>query len=509
MCGKLRESNGHSYKSRFRGFESLTQLQYAVEVFSCSDCSNACEIKKVQLEGSEPLYYGSRCDRYNVRKQEQKTGGEDILAWRTKRLFERAKIRTQGSDAGNQNPEKNEPPVVAIPRALITWQLLPLFSQFFQSLGFRVALSGKTTQATIRQGVEAVPAQPCFPVKTAFGHVRELLDTQPDYLFIPCIPSMIPTASDQRYHKLCPYMQSFAFQVQSTFAGRFGRTKLLSGPLYLGSGVSAMRKSFRSLAAQVGIDAKRADAALRTALAAQEAFGSDVRNKGQDILSSLKPNERLFVLVSRPYNGLDEGMNLRLSKKLDAMGVRWIPMEMLDVASAPQTDPGLHQSVYWSYGQKILRAAEIIRRDERLFAIYLTNFGCGPDSFLQTFFTEIMRPKPALLLELDEHSADAGLITRLEAFFESLRHTRPAGQTPVQCVSCGSRSYAIDAGHTLYIPYMGDVSYGFAVLFSGVWSAVTGNADGRRADAQSRAAIHDGQRVSAVCHHHRRNASDT
>jgi predicted CoA-substrate-specific enzyme activase len=462
---KIRNADDPSYQSRFRGFESLTRLNYAVEVFTCSSCSNACEIKKVQLEGSEPLYYGSRCDRYNVRRQEQKSVAEDVLGWRTKTLFERAKMKIQTSEHKRQDAQANESPVVAMPRALISWQLLPLFSQFFQSLGFRVVLSGKTTTTTIRKGVEAVPTQPCFPVKAAFGHVRELLDTQPDYLFIPCIPSMIPTAPEQKYHKLCPYVQSFAFQVQSTFAGQFGRTKLLTEPLYLGNGEMIMKLSFRKLAAQVGIDAKRADAALRIAMDAQKAFGSDLLKKGKEILASLKPDERLFILISRPYNGLDEGMNLRLSQKLEAMGVRWMPMEMLDVASVPMTDAGLHKSVYWSYGQKILRAAEIIRQDERLYAIYLTNFGCGPDSFLQSFFRDLMRPKPSLLLELDEHSADAGLITRLEAFFESLKHHQPAHPRQRSTQSYGSHITAVTPKHTLYIPYMGDASHGFAACF--------------------------------------------
>lgn len=456
---QVRDGNGHTHKSRFRGFENLTHLKYAVETFTCEHCPNACEIKKVQLEGSEPLYYGSRCDRYNVQKEKTKTSGEDILTWRNNRLFEQAGLGSRQSEGISRSP------TVAIPRALITWQLLPLFSRFFQEAGFEVVISNKTTKKTIRQGVEAVPAQPCFPVKAAFGHVRELLAAQPDYLFIPFIPSMTPTAAGQKHHKLCPYVQSFAFQVQSAFAGQFGRTKLVSGPLYLGDGDKAMKRSFRRLAAEMGIDAKRADAALRVAAAAQEAFGRDIRKKGKSILDSLGRSERLFVLISRPYNGLDEGLNLRLSQKLEAMGVRWMPMEMLDVASAPLTDEGLHDSVYWSYGQKILRAAEIIRRDDRLFAIYLSNFSCGPDSFLQHFFTDLMRPKPALLLELDEHSADAGLVTRLEAFFESLKHYRPVERRTPQPLSYGSQSGAITPEQTLCIPYMGDVSYGFAACF--------------------------------------------
>ena len=63
-----------------------------------------------------------------------------------------------------------------------------------------------------------------------------------------------------------------------------------------------------------------------------------------------------------------------------------------------------------------------VGEDKRLNAIYVSNFSCGPDSFLTTFFKELMRGKPALVLEIDEHSADAGVITRLEAFFDSVKN---------------------------------------------------------------------------------------
>jgi len=514
---QAKQRNGHTFTSRFKGFGHVTQIQYDVQTFTCQDCSNACEIKQVRIGGDEPLYYGSRCDRYNIGKQKRAAAAEDLLAWRTRTLFacagqksedrgQKTEIRSQKTEVRRQraedgycirdcstitseisnlkfqisdstaiqttseglgNPLKTQNSklkTIAIPRALISWQLLPLFSRFFQELGCKVVVSGKTTKKTIREGIEAVPAQPCFPVKAAFGHVRELLAAQPEYLFIPCVISMTPTAPQQKYHKLCPYVQSFAFQVRSAMGGQFGQTQLLTEPLYLGDGDKAMRQSFRRLAAHLGVGAAGADAALTTALSAQQDFNAAIREKGRQIVSSLKPHERLFVLISRPYNGLDDGMNLRLTQKLEAMGVKWMPMEMLDVAAAPLTDESLHRSVYWSYGQRILRAAEIIRRDDRMFAIYLSNFSCGPDSFLQSFFTEIMRPKPALMLELDEHSADAGLVTRLEAFFESLKRYRPV-QTLTASVRCGSQMQTVRRDQTLYIPYIGDVSHGFAAAF--------------------------------------------
>ena len=100
------------------------------------------------------------------------------------------------------------------------------------------------------------------------------------------------------------------------------------------------------------------------------------------------------------------------------MGVLPIPMDFLPLEQASL--PDLHEDMYWRSGQDILRAANVIRGDDRLQAIYLTNFNCGPDAFLITFFHEQIGDKPFLELEVDEHTADAGMITRCEAFFDSL-----------------------------------------------------------------------------------------
>ena len=136
---------------------------------------------------------------------------------------------------------------------------------------------------------------------------------------------------------------------------------------------------------------------------------------------------------------------------------------MLDLNSVKISEPSLDRQLYWTYGRKILKAAEIIKRDPRLFGIYLSNFSCGPDSFLMTFFKEIMQPKPCLLLELDEHSADAGLITRLEAFLESLKQYKP--KTSVKLSNPPVIKSPAPDKQTIYIPYMSDCSYGMAAGF--------------------------------------------
>jgi len=452
---KLKAENDGDIKSGFRGFENLVSVKYSVESFTCEHCPNHCEIKKVQLRGAEPLYYGSRCDRYNLKKRRRQMKGPEAFEYRNHRMLEYAGLNSHEQAAGKVKGK------IGVPMALINWHLLPLFSRFLKELGFKVVLSGATNKQTVRRGVESVTAQTCFPVKVAYGHIAELIDKKVDYIFVPSIVSMKSDFPANKHNQLCPYVQSLGYQLRSAFGDKLDKTKLLTVPVYLGEGRRLLEKSFTSIARGLGMNGL-VGKAIKKAIEAQEDFENDLKQKGSEILDNIGSDEELFVLVSRPYNGCDDGLNLQLPRKLTELGVKVIPIEMLDLAEAELSDETLHNHVYWSYGQKILRAAEIIKRDKRLFAIYLSNFGCGPDSFIMTFFKDIMGQKPSLQLELDEHSADAGVITRLEAFLESLKHYQ-AKQIDKKSATKGPESIKlIGRDRKLYIPYMGDCSYGVA-----------------------------------------------
>jgi predicted nucleotide-binding protein (sugar kinase/HSP70/actin superfamily) len=84
-------------------------------------------------------------------------------------------------------------------------------------------------------------------------------------------------------------------------------------------------------------------------------------------------------------------------------------------------------SVPWQFGRSALRAVELIRRDPRLFPIVVSSFGCGVDGFVLKHIEELLADRPHLFLEFDEHRAEAGLLTRLEAFADEIEdHLRAA-----------------------------------------------------------------------------------
>jgi hypothetical protein len=86
-------------------------------------------------------------------------------------------------------------------------------------------------------------------------------------------------------------------------------------------------------------------------------------------------------------------------------------------------------------GQINLKGAAIVEAHPQLFGTFITNFSCGPDSFVVGYFRSIMGTKPSLTLELDNHTADAGLETRIEAFLDIVaryRILKVRGEAPIE-----------------------------------------------------------------------------
>ncbi|MFA5865116.1 MAG: acyl-CoA dehydratase activase [Phycisphaerae bacterium] len=458
LAKQYMESLPTATASKFRGFD-ISQRKYAIKSFECTHCPNNCEINEVTIEGSEPLYYGSRCDRYNVKKTDE-TKNSTIP-----NLFHERQQMLEKFGRARRKP-RGDRKTVGIPLALSNYQLLPLWGTFFDELGFDPIVSSASTKNLIRRGVEVVLSQPCYPVKVAHGHVLDLLEKKIDFLWQPSVVSMEREEPDIN-NQLCPYVQTFPYQIRFAIDLKNSGTKCLEPFVRFQDGWSVLVKCLLPLCQELDVSKSQIVNALKIACRAQKDFELACRQRGRQILDQIQPGERTMVLISRPYNGCDPGVSLDIPGKLRKLGILTIPMDFLDLTKG-RSNARLQDKdgMYWKYGQKIMKAAKIVRNDPRLSAIYLSNFSCGPDSFIATFFKDIMDPKPCLMLEIDEHSADAGVVTRLEAFLESLKNAGIQDIPPMQEHELDIPTYDCSK-RKIYIPWMGDHAFALAAAFRG------------------------------------------
>jgi predicted nucleotide-binding protein (sugar kinase/HSP70/actin superfamily) len=178
----------------------------------------------------------------------------------------------------------------------------------------------------------------------------------------------------------------------------------------------------------LGVGKSQVRDALRHATEKERQFARALHRRGLDVLQSLGPDEPLVVVTGRPYNLYDERLNLRLGQSLAKIGMTALPMDFIDVSGV---DLAEFSSMYWGLGAQILRTAKLISATPHCFGLHLTNFGCGADSFIEHFYKHIMGgDKASLILELDEHSAAAGVMTRLEAYRHVIGNSLRKNQRP-------------------------------------------------------------------------------
>jgi predicted nucleotide-binding protein (sugar kinase/HSP70/actin superfamily) len=179
------------------------------------------------------------------------------------------------------------------------------------------------------------------------------------------------------------------------------------------------------MAGKLGCRKNAARRAFSEAVSVQTIIHQEMKSIGLKFLRELekKPDSYAVVILGRSYNAFVSEANMGIPHKFASRGVPVIPFDFLPLADEPVPD-----TMYWSTGQSILKGTAFIEKHPQLFGCYITNFSCGPDSFLVGYFRQIMGKKPFLILELDSHVADAGLETRIEAFMDIVKNSLKLGE---------------------------------------------------------------------------------
>ena len=172
------------------------------------------------------------------------------------------------------------------------------------------------------------------------------------------------------------------------------------------------------MASSLGRSLAVSDAAVENAYRAQQNFDQAVRRAGEVALQELSAtHEPAIVLLGRSYNIYDRAACCDIPRKLRTLyGINILPLDFLPLDG--EDISSLNENMYWHSGRLILAAAQFTRRMPGLHLIYISNFKCGPDSYLKSFIEDACG-KPSLVLQFDGHSNDAGYITRCEAYLDS------------------------------------------------------------------------------------------
>ena len=347
--------------------------------------------------------------------------------------------------------------------------LLPFFATFFDKLGLEVVIADTTDRQALKRGIEEGTVPFCAPMQQFHGAFATVAERKVDHLFLPIFREL-PRVADEPHSGACPLILGGPDVVRRNL----GDDARILSPL-----IDVGRENFhstkfldvcRNLAESLGAGAAWKDA-HRAAAVAQEHFDLRCRDHGRRALAFCAEHGIVpVVVIGRPYTIFSTVLNSNVPAILREQGAIAIPLDCYPVEAGVPLFP----DVYWAQTQRILRAAHQVRRSPGVYAVYCSNYSCGPDSFTLPFFAHLMEGKPFAVIETDGHSGDAGTKTRIEAFLHCVQEdlaartaTTPQGVDLLQG-SNDSLAVAIERGDTILLSRFGPATDALAACLRGI-----------------------------------------
>ena len=432
IAAKLYKKEG---SSSFKGFD--IKVEKEIRTFECKACPNYCEVSMIKIDG-EKVFFGDACERFSSKKVHKIQELPPNLA--------EEYINYCENYFKEENGTKGK---IGIPRASTLIGYLPFWATFFKELGFQPVLSDYSSEAILLKGVKNLPVGACLPIKLTAGHVVSLLEKGVDYVFIPAVITLPGDSVERSFG--CPYTQSVPFMI------KLSPENFIAPVISLAEGKESFVKRFERYMPILDINKKEIELAYERAFDEQKSFERKLKEIGRELFFSTKYPK--FAVLGRPYNLFDFYLNLNLFSHLRKLPSTAIPINYLPIDFEKEGS-----ELPWKFSADIVKAAKKLTEYEDVYPIIVSNFGCGPDAFAAKYLDEVLKNKPYLFLEFDEHRGEAGLITRLEAFMDRVESKRKTQRKSIYFVHKKEEkiNYTELKEKKIYMPYFADHVYAFS-----------------------------------------------
>ncbi|MGA8340468.1 MAG: acyl-CoA dehydratase activase-related protein, partial [Candidatus Sulfotelmatobacter sp.] len=407
-----------------------------VSRFTCRACKLYCDIGRFEVDGRR-FPFGGRCSLFeNVWKRkariapapdlvEQRAAilygvtkhvhpdpmqeSKEPARWGIGPAYETAKSFLEESFGYPSAKALVRETRIGIPLALTTHSLFPLYSTFFSVLGMEVVLSAVDPRGDLR-----AHSGFCLPAQIAHGAVLDMAQRGVRLVFLPTVVRM-PQHNSCKDSYLCPITQAGPYFLAKAFPD----THFLSPVLDFTCGYTASTAMTEMAVRELGVSRELADEAWAAAVRDQMEAECALMELGRKALAqALAANKPAILLAGHSYNAYAPEASQSVGKKLSSMGVSVIPADCLVPVGAGPT--------VWHFANQILNAVSLAKQRSNLFLLSVSNFSCTIDAFTHSILASELGSKPYLILEIDAHTADAGVQTRLEAFLDIVQNYHAA-----------------------------------------------------------------------------------
>ncbi len=396
----------------------------------CGRCSNNCLLTINSFGNGRRFITGNRCEKGSGKPAAQRSQAPNLFEYKNQLLFDRPSLPADEAPRGT----------VGIPRALNMYENYPFWHTFFTKLGFSVVLSDKTTRKTYEAGTESMPSESvCYPAKLSHGHIMNLLEKDPDFIWMPCIRWERTEDPNTTNHYNCPivmsYPQALGLNVDELANPHvkymdpfipYHDKKELKRRLYelvqveRAADAAQGRGRFRG----EPITRREIDEAVNAAWAEDMAFKDAMHKAGDEALAWVEEHDAHgIVLAGRPYHN-DGEINHAIPEMLHGFGFAVFTED--SVAHKMDVERPIRVVDQWMYHSRLYRAARFVASRNDLDLIQLQSFGCGLDALTTDEVQEILEASGKIytVLKIDEVSNLGAARIRVRSLMAALKEER-------------------------------------------------------------------------------------
>ena len=409
--------------------EELAALAPTHRTTRCKGCSNNCLLTVNDFGIDEEtgkhrrFITGNRCERGAGTALDKKNEVPNLFKYKSERLFDYYTPLA---------PEEAPRGVVGIPRALNMYENYPFWFTFFTKLGFSVLLSDQSTKKIFEAGIESMPSESvCYPAKMSHGHVMNLLDKHPDFIWMPCSKWERQEDDGAGNHYNCPIVASYPEALRLNIDElRTADTAFLAPWLPYDKRDHLKKRLFVELCENFGnvvgkhapLPTKREiEEAVDLAWEEDAKFKADMRAKGEETLAWMeKTGTHGIVLAGRPYHN-DPEVNHAIPELLTSFGLAVLTED--SIAHLGTLERPIRLVDQWMFHTRLYAAAKVATRRRDLDLIQLNSFGCGLDALTTDQVQEILEDSGKIytVLKIDEVSNLGAARIRVRSLLAALR----------------------------------------------------------------------------------------
>lgn len=387
--------------------EGLKAFSYVSKSTNCHGCTSNCNVNIITFSDGSRYVSGNKCERGAGLKPA--SDELDIYAYKQSRL-----LKCVEGVKGTRGR-------VGLPFQLVMYEQLPLWAGFFETLGFEVVLSEKSSRKLYFLGQHTVASDTaCYPAKLMHGHIESLLDKGVDFIFLPCESYNLDEHCSVNHYN-CPVVAYYSELLKANNE-RLTDENFIMPYLDLNAEKSAVGK-LCEVFKRYGVSRRQIKNALKVGFARLEAYHNDVRARADYIINKAREEGRqIVVLAGRPYH-LDNEINHGINKLLTSLNLAVLSEDaVFDRAEKVKVNV-LNQ---WTYHARLYRAAQYCSENDDINLVQLVSFGCGIDAITTDEVRLIMEKNGKLYtqIKIDEINNLGVVKIRLRSMLAAIEEGR-------------------------------------------------------------------------------------